>query len=373
MCHAEVLSRRWSAHRFGLLGMAAAIVVVTGGCRTNSWTAPSSWSMFSSQPKNADTLAAGAAVPGDITKPSATAQPYPTTSTPQAYSLAGGATAPAAGGVSRAGTPRTNELGPVVYGSTPPASVTAPPALAAAPTAGGSPPAGPPLSTIAPQVGPYAASGALPGNASPGNAAPTSGFAAAAPPPVATSPELTPSSAPPPERLAENQPSFSAPPGGSSPAAPSWGGASADALAGGSRYATGGSRFSSPPSDAAAAASAWPAPPPAQTTPGADPSTGFQPLLTPPPATEAQLPTEVPAGQAPAAQLPAFQPPPVAAPAAPPPAAPPARRPDPGYRPGGTSSYRPGADILNDRAVQPVSFGAPAPPPAASPASPHTP
>jgi hypothetical protein len=366
MCHAVVLSRRGSSRQLGLLVMTAAVTIGTGGCRTSSWTAPSSWSMFSSQPKNADKLAAGVAAPGDLTKPSATAQPYPTTSTPQSYSLAGGTTAPPAGGVAQAGASRTNDMGPVVYGSTPPAASTAPPALAAAPTIGASPPAGPPLSTISPQVGPYAPSS----SAAPG------GFAAAAAPPAAMSPELPPFSATPPERLAENQPSFPAAAGASasgvsSQSGPSWGGASADALAGESRYATGASRFSSP-ADAAPAASSWPTPPPAQTTPGADPSTGFQPLLTPPPATEIQPPAAVPTppeaqapgSQTPAFQSPGFQPQPAAPPSAIPAATPPARRPDPGYRPGGTSSYRPGADILNDRSVQPVSFGMPAPPPA---------
>jgi hypothetical protein len=358
MCHAEVLSCRGSSRHFGLLMMAAAVTVGTGGCRTSSWTAPSSWSMFSSQTKDADKLAAGGAAPGDLTKPSATAQPYPTTSTPQSYSLAGGTSAPPAGGVAQASTSRTNDMGPVVYGSTPPAAIAAPPALAAAPTIGASPPAGPPLSTISPQVGPYA----------PSNPVAPGGFAAAAPP-AASSPELTPAAAPP-ERLAQNQPSFSSGPGASasgvsSQSGSSWGGASADALAGGSRYATGGSRFSGP-TDAAPAASSWPTPPPPQTTTGADPSTGFQPLLTPPPATEIQPPAAVPAppeAQAPGFQSPAFQPPPAAPPSIPA-GTPPARRPDPGYRPGGTSSYRPGPDILNDRSVQPVSFGMPAPPPA---------
>jgi hypothetical protein len=49
------------------------------------------------------------------------------------------------------------------------------------------------------------------------------------------------------------------------------------------------------------------------------------------------------------------------------PATPPRRRPDPGYRPGGTSSYRPSSSILvggpsTDPAVRAASFDIPSEP-----------
>jgi len=294
-------------------GIALAVIVTTAvaGCRTGSWTPSSSWSMFGSQPKSADTVAAGAPA-GDITKPSATAQPYPTTSTPESYSLARNTPVP--------GTTPPADVGPVVYGSTPPPA--GPTAVAGAAVRGSDPgPPATPLAAIAPQVGPYASSGGGTPN----------GWDD--PPPVAT-PESTPypgvtpgSASPPPARLAENTPATSWSPAAES-AVPSVGPSS--------RYATGNSRFSSPSATPVGAAEV---------------PTGFQPLLAAPPSASPFPPP-------PAAAF--DQAPPPATPTAIPPMVPPAaapRRPDPGYRPGGTSSYRSRPDvIMGERAVQPVVF-----------------
>jgi hypothetical protein len=355
MSDAVVLARRASWSGVGFV-IAAFVCVATPGCRTSSWTPPSSWSMFGSPPKNSEKLAASAPAAGEITKPSATAQPYPTTSTPEGYSLAAGA-GPTAG-QSAAPPAMPAEPGPIVYGSRPvPSSVAA---------AGPTDPyasVAPPMSSIAPQVGPYATSGSEP----------PPGISAGSLP---ATPEAMPYASPPAARLAENPPSLAgspaapsaAPPAGpaAGPPAIAWEGASADAATAESRYASGGSRFSSPFQGASPAgqtpASAWPAPPAAGSPPTPPPTSetapGFQPLLAPPPAA-------VPGGTGPWGAVPGGGPPslppalPVSAPAASPATQ---RRPDPGYRPGGTSSYRPGSDMVpGQRTVQPVSFTSPPP------------
>jgi hypothetical protein len=357
---AVVVVRRapWSGAGFLI---AAAMCVATCGCRTSSWTSPSSWSMFGSQPKADDKLAATpTGTPGDITKPSATAQPYPTTSTPEAYSLAAGASSPAGQPVAQPARP--TEPGPIVYGSTPaPSSDTA--------ARGTSPPAyggAPPMSAIAPQVGPYASSGA----------APPAGFAAGPPP---ATPEAVPyaSSSSPPARFAENPPPRAGLEAGMQP--PAGSGGAAEAVPSGSRYATGGSRFASGGPMGAApvsepSASTWAAPPamagpptPSGPPPASATNSGFQPLLAPPPGGVPAAPAAAPpATPAPSAwePLPSSPPPAPPAPAA---SSAPQRRPDPGYRPGSTSSYRPGSDMITgERAVQPVSFSS-APPPLVPP------
>jgi hypothetical protein len=318
MSDAVVLAPRAPWSKVGLV-IAVAASVASAGCRTSSWSAPSSWSMFGGQPKTENSLAATAAPPpGDITKPSATAQPYPTTSTPQSYSLTGATDIP--------GTPAAADVGPVVYGSTPPPS--APAAVAAAGRSPDPAPPDTPLAAIAPQVGPYASSGGGAANAW------------AAPPPVATPesspypalPPGAPSAGSPPARLAENTP------------ATSWSAAAESAVAEAgtsSRYSAGASRFSSP-----AAA-------PAGT---ATDSAAFQPLFgapaaAPPPPPASTFDQAVPP-PAPPAAMPSMLP-----------AAAPQRRPDPGYRPGGTSSYRPQPDVMTgQRTIQPVSFDGNGPP-----------
>ena len=88
--------------------------------------------------------------------------------------------------------------------------------------------------------------------------------------------------------------------------------------------------------------------------PSLDPAPGFVPA----PAAPAAMETTPPASQP-------LQPTPPAASALPGGMAPPARRPDPGYRPGGTSSYRPNRAILagDESAVgpiQPIAYEVPA-------------
>lgn len=321
----------------GRLCLLACLVVSAVGCRTGSWTTKPSWMTFGQKTTDPDRLSSAPAFAGDVPKPSATAKPYPTTSTPEAYSLpdAGAQAATAPGGVPAA----------VTYGSTPPPAELA----KAAP-----PPQAATTAPIAAQVGPYAASaGALPPETTAAASNPASGWtsaapAAAGPPLVPTDPSpATVSTAPPPWATASaamEPPASPAAPASVSPPAspappqrfadarassPAWTPAPLDPSATAGRYAgSGTSRFSTGEMTTAAA-SMLPAPPPA-------------PATLPAPPTELQ-PTVPPMS------------PPAAAPAAP------VRRPDPGYRPGGTSSYQPARSSLAGEpasAVQPAGFEA---------------
>lgn len=311
-----------SVHRC-LIAPMMLVAALACGCKSSSWMARPTW--LGGSPPPASSLSSAPAFDKGIAKPSETAKPYPTTSTPESYALdkstrteapsASASTAPA-----------------VTYGATPP---PAPTATAAAPA-------------IAPQVGPYAPLQQTPAAAPPSDpaAAVTSGFAAA--------------------------PAFgggnAAPP--ASPAPPA------------------GARFA----DASGGTSGWsPTPPPVQATAPASPpgmsampppsqpmpadarygavtssrfSTGFQPQQ-PPAATEPQPQWSAPPSAPPAVSPSSVSPPPASTPEAALPGsiAPPTRRPDPGYRPGGTSSYRPAKTLLageeEDGGVQPVSFESP--------------
>jgi hypothetical protein len=317
---------------------AAVLVLLAVGCKSgSSWTAkPSWWSFGGDDPAK---LASAPPAPGDVAKPSSTAKPYPTTSTPEGYVLEN---------AQRSGDAPAVAASPVVTSpATPPAVVTygakpaQPPALAA--TSPAAPPAADQpsgLSSISPQVGPYAAPPAtppvsdqpLPTTAASFATAPPAEPAMAAVPPTAAIDSRFGGAGP---RVADARGSdaWSQPPA----AAP----AATD-----SRYsAGGGSRFSNA-SAAPPTSPAMPFPPPS----GAEPLPG----AVPPPAA---MPVPVPAAV------------PAVVPAAPPSAAPPmpTKRADPGYRPGGTSSYRPSRTILagDDSAagsVTPVSYEAPASP-----------
>jgi hypothetical protein len=297
--------RRW-------LVLAVAASSLATGCKSGSWAAkPAWWSFGQNQPAAGSGLAAAPTFEGDATKPSATAKPYPTTSTPQGYVLDG------------AGRPPAADAAPVTYGVTPP------PAAAPANLAQWSPPAAAPAAGstggIAPQVGPYATNPAVP--ASPPVAASEPPAALATVPPM-SQPAVAPATA---ARMADAR-----------AASPDWTG-SADAVSPPSpagRYgAAGSSRFSgAPDAPATAAFSTGPAeaaPPPAVSPPASP--------FSAPAASPATMPAEVPAPGA----LP-----PLTAPAATP------RRPDPVYRPGGTSSYRPGRSSIaaDDGGVQPAAF-----------------
>lgn len=312
------------------------------GCKTGSSFTKPSWWTFGGTPKDAESLAVAPPYAGDIKKPSESAKPYPTTSTPSGYVIAG-STSPADPAAQPFQTPQPQA--PVVYGSTPPpqASPAATIAtMASAPPAAASQQA--PASSIAPQVGPYAS---LAGDTIPPPGQPLPPISPSTMPSMAAAPSMsgmpsTPSEAVLPNAAYSNFSSPTASPGAmeqpparmadarlSDPAAALPAAAiSADAAAyGGSRYSTStGSRFSG--AEAASFSPAAAAPP----APYGSPSpTAFPPA--PATAAPAAGPTGLPTGSpsAPGLLQPSSQP---------------VRRPDPVYRPGGTSSYRPSRAIL---------------------------
>lgn len=292
------------------------------GCKTGAVGGKPSWWAFGGGAPTEKLATAPAFGPPE--KPSASAKPYPTTSTPNAYSLAGSGSA--SGGVPAA-EPRSQTIpAAVTYGSTP--STAAAPVMA---TAAEPARREPPLSSIAPQVGPYSS---LPGGAADPPRPETTGagypFAAAATParpPVEDPLRSIPAqpSAAPVARVADARASTSLPPSSIAPPTVPQAGTSPDpASNAGSRYSTTtGSRFSGGPSDPPTPGTAEPAPA----------AMGLQPVSAP---------------AAPASTLPS--------------GAPPTRRPDPGYRPARTSSYQPNSAILAgeaptvDAAVRPASF-----------------
>jgi hypothetical protein len=82
---------------FGQLGVGLlfAIAIVSSGCRsgTSTFSSPSWWAFGNSAGSDPEKLAAappfdGKTADGKITKPSQTATPYPTTTTPNSYSVA---------------------------------------------------------------------------------------------------------------------------------------------------------------------------------------------------------------------------------------------------------------------------------------------
>jgi hypothetical protein len=224
----------------------------------------------------------------------------------------------------------------VTYGTKPPAPVEPP---AAAPQIAASSGATGGLSSITPQVGPY---GSVPGAAAPADQSlPSSsgGFASAAPAaiPAAAGAAFG----------AGLQPEGAATRVADARGAESWGtsAASPPPAAGDSRYGGTGSRFAGGAVAAPAAAASFAAPP-----------------IEPPPAAPAVMPAAMPA-IGPTATPSSLAPPT------------PTRRPDPGYRPGGTSTYRPSRTILAGETgsepggIQPVSFEAAAVPATAAPSA----
>jgi hypothetical protein len=333
------------------LGIALVLAAaVAGGCKSgSSWTAKPSWWTFGDASKDPAALASAPPAPTDVTKPSATAKPYPTTTTPEGYVLENAKRA----GESQvaAATASPTEPAAVTYGSTPVAPPAAAPVAAQAAVAPATSPAGAgSLSSITPQVGPY---GSAPGS-SPGDqslpATSTAGYPAAfaaapatapaAPPtaatafgaPAATSPGFDPAGT----RVADARGSEAWTPPATLPAG---GGDSRYGASNGSRFSGG---MSAVPAAAPVAEALMPSAPPAE--------------LAPP----AAVPPAVPVA-APSAGLPAAAP--AAAPAALAPPTP-TRRPEAGYRPAGTSSYRPSRTILagdsggTPSAVQPASYEA---------------
>ena len=298
------------------------LAVAAVGCKSgSSWTAKPSWWTLGGSGDDPAKLAAAPPATADATKPSASSKPYPTTTTPEGYVMENAQRAgqtQVASAAPPAASPAT-EPAAVTYGSKPavPALPPAAPQVAAASAGAGN------LSGIAPQVGPY---GAPPGSSPveqtlPG-ATQVSSFGAAAPAEAAG------------VRVADAR------------GADSWasGPAASPAAAGDSRYgASTGSRFSE---------AATPQPMP-QTAPAA---TAFPPITPAPAAAPASIDPPMAPAVGPAAAPSSLAPPT------------PTRRADPGYRPGGTSSYRPNRTILaGDTAeepgtIQPVSFEMPATP-----------
>ncbi|MFM7108765.1 MAG: hypothetical protein ACKOZU_09250 [Planctomycetaceae bacterium] len=321
-------------------GLAACgLLVACVGCQTgSSWMAKPSWMPFGQKEPEAGPLSSKPALAGDVQKPSATAKPYPTTSTPESYAIPDAA--------SQASTAPGASPAAVTYGSTPP------PATTTTAATGGS---------VAPQVGPYSpSSSALPQEApatgvGPAAATPSAWTAANAagnpPPPVSTAPPPwagTPAAAQS-QRYADAR-----------AASPTWTPGVAEAQPGDGRYeASGTSRFTggAVPS-VGPAAPAVAEPPPAD---GLSPPAGasrFTNSATPA-AAASMLPSIGPAvtPAAPAELQPPASTPPLPAPSAP------QRRPDPGYRPGGTSNYRTTRSSLAAEppsGVQPASFESPA-------------
>jgi len=347
--------RRCTSATLALVGLA--FCVFAGGCRSGvtSLSAPKWWSFgdaksanaknFSSAPAFGGT-AATASADSTIKKPSEVATAYPTTSTPNGYAMAGSAPA---GSAATAIPAATAEPTAVTYGVTPPTrSQSMPPVTSQV--------ASTTLDPSVPQMGRYES---MPAPPAPSPAAPpppaASGFAAGypAPAPAAVSadpaatatagmgpaPSAFPATAgyePVRERLAENRSIDGLGPAAAVAAAnPGLAPVEQPPMAepaassgyrnvSGSRFAGGGT-----PALPAVAATAPLVPPPAAIPPAA-----VAPAAATPPA----------------ASPPAAWTPPAAAsggPAATPAVAPP-RRPDPVYRPAGTSSYKPSEQILVD-------------------------
>lgn len=324
-------------------GRAALLVLVSlaCGCKTGSWGAKPAWWNFGGTAPAGSALTAAPAFEKDPTKPSEAAKPYPTTTTPDGYALDGSTqTAPAIPAGSAIVEPAA-----VTYGTTVAARAEDP--------AAGYPTSEPaePNPSVAKQVGPYASlqqpTASTPAASADPAAAAMAGFGAAPtfeaePPPAAPAGGLgMPSGS---ERVADARGAAAWPAAATSSAFPAASAPPAADSFGGqdSRYQSTGSRFSN--------------------------SGNFQPAA-PPPTLPASQPIGMPATATPALeQLPAA--PPLPFPASPATSlpgtlSPPARRPDPGYRPGGTSSYRPNRAILagNESAVgpvQPVAYQLPA-------------
>lgn len=312
----------WSAAALVIGGL---LVAGATGCKTGTASMKPSWWTFGGGPKEeAAKLAAAPTFNGGTEKPSASAKPYPTTTTPNGYVL-NGAT-PSVGAVTAADPAAA--AAPVTYGVTPPPAKADPVAIATAPAAATSAPPAGSLSAISPQVGPYAALPSEP-PAAPNDLPPLQAIGAAAPaaagaagygtlPPSATPPDM--------QRVADARGSAG------------WPAQQPAAVSAGSRYeSVSGSRFGG---GGSAIDQALP-PPAAATFPAAAMPAALEPLPAAPPS--AAAPLAVP----PSAPATGFPPPPAAGvPSAVPASVPPPRRPDPVYRPGGTSSYRPNRAIL---------------------------
>jgi len=376
---APIRGGRLGAVAIGLL----LAILAGGGCRSGvrSMTAPKWPSFGTSKPKGIDdsTLTAAPKIEAPTTKPSAAATPYPTTSTPAGYVVNEGS--PTAGAAAVGIQTAATDPSTVTYGVTPPPQMAA---SALDPRSAPAIPESVPPQSISPQVGPYATLPAPPPpaeNPTPPGLPPSAPPLEPVPPPPAlagpppgggypVAPPATPSAFPStagyePSRVADARGGFAA-----EPTAPGY--AAAGAVAGvaaapalapidppengtAARYASDRSRFGEPlPADPALTAPI--AAPPAEA--GWSGSAGLPATAVAPPA----VPPPAPFPTAPAA-LPAANPDGLTSP--------PVRRPDPVFRPGGTSSYRPAEQIFVDEqpvapsAVRTASYETALPPPPA--------
>ena len=317
---------RWSLV-LGAVELSCFILLVAcgSGCKSGS-SMGSSWGSFGMGGPDPATLAEAPAFDGDTTKPSSNAQPYPTTSTPESYALQPGQET----ALVAAAAPSQS---PVTYGSTPPAAVdpiTPSPNVVAST----SPQAQVgPYQAVPAAVSPAAVSGVSDTLASqtrsgPPVASPASRFSGS---PAGNAPPLANNNAPSgrfsslgDQRVAGLQSSasaagsrFSSPPAMNSPAAPAFSGATAAAHGEGSRYSD-----TSHVSSEQSATSFQETASTTQQSVSATTAVGEAPSVSPNGGSSLQSPMHSP------------------------PVPPTSRRPDPGYRPGGTSSYQPASPII---------------------------
>ena len=326
---------RWSVV-VGTVHLSCLIVLIACGTGCKSGTSMgTSWGSFGMGGPDPATLAEAPAFEGDTTKPSANAQPYPTTSTPDSYvlqatdqSLPNAAGDQSAPGMVAATTPPPQS--PVTYGSTPPTNQPTTPSPSA-------------VATVSPQaqVGPYQT---VPTANS--DAPDTLASASVASAPAASAPAAFGTTS----RFSTSSTSAGTPP--PPVASGRFSGLEDQRVAGLQPSSTmAGSRFSSPPAVASPVAPAF-----SQAEPSTTSATSrFSQMPSSPGSPEAsfrktQLDTQQSASATTSSQessLTAPQSHPLLEdPMQVPPVPPTSRRPDPGYRPGGTSSYQPASPII---------------------------
>lgn len=321
-----------------MAGLVAVAILAVTGCKTGGASSPLAWWPGSSKGSaDNEKLASAPSFNGTPEKPSETQRPYPTTTTPQSYAI-DGQKAPS---LASAGTGFPTSVG----GGSPDTSVRPAPPAASTPAHTGA---------VAAQVGPYQGwpAGGGPTATPPPSPPPAPAGLAGTLPSAATSPSagtsaalgfgsassMTPDALDPPARYADAR--F----GEATAATSSFSSPSSEAALPASRYATSAaSQFGGQPAPAAPAAFADPQPPmtPAAAPPEPASSVG-DPSALPPQSGGNRL--RAPTGSAGSSM-------------------PPARRPDPGYRPGGTSTYRPSQAIVGEPAdegtVRQASFHSP--------------
>ena len=133
-----------------VVGICGLLMSVAPGCRSGAtaMAAPSWWSFGGSAAADPSKLTSAPPFDGKIPKPSESATPYPTTTTPKGYEVTEATKAAPAIGATAAAP--SAEPTAVTYGTKPPAT----PQPSGMQQAAAAPPSNP--AAIAPQVGPYA-------------------------------------------------------------------------------------------------------------------------------------------------------------------------------------------------------------------------